>query len=295
MAIVAVGGDAGFYLYEAMAAARNPYESRWAHACRCNKLLFVHGVSVASRCIRVCAQHPAYIRRASCAYAHPRLDGPTWRMSSRAIKGPVGKRLMTICPEHVSGRPPGNKGPLRRRPLSLSPRLNHSILPLHVRSSAKQPYSLRAASSQVVPLRNDRFQARDRLGRSLRGIELQKQRCLRPYAPWRVRFLEGAYEYYSLEADVADGFWTGCTSSAVSFKQGESIGKAGKGEGYSISVVARSAKPLGIPEEIARRYSPVSRASSPESRHSCSVRGKGGFVVSLPFASCFGRRLGEHS
>jgi len=42
-----------------------------------------------------------------------RHDLPTWRMSSRAIKGPVGKRLMTICPEHVSGRPPGNKGPLK--------------------------------------------------------------------------------------------------------------------------------------------------------------------------------------
>lgn len=41
-------------------------------------------------------------------------------MSSRAIKGPVGKRLMTICPEHVSGRPPGNKGPLRPRLLSFS-------------------------------------------------------------------------------------------------------------------------------------------------------------------------------
>lgn len=27
---------------------------------------------------------------------------------------------MTICPEHVSGRPPGNKGPLRPRPLSFS-------------------------------------------------------------------------------------------------------------------------------------------------------------------------------
>jgi len=57
-----------------------------------------------------------------------------------------------------------------------------------------------------------------------------------------------------------------------------------EGEGY-VSVVARSAKPLGIPEEIARRYSPVSRASSPESRWHSSVRGKGGFVVSLPFAS----------
>jgi len=37
---VAVRNDAGFYgsfcsqLYEAMAAARNPYESRWARACR---------------------------------------------------------------------------------------------------------------------------------------------------------------------------------------------------------------------------------------------------------------------
>lgn len=86
-------------------------------------------------CIRVCAQHPAYIRRAPM-HTHD-SDGPTWRMSSRAIKGPVGKRLMTICPEHVSERPPGNKGPLRRRPLSLSLRPNHSILPLHVRSSAK--------------------------------------------------------------------------------------------------------------------------------------------------------------
>lgn len=45
----------------------------------------------------------------------------------------------------------------------------------------------------------------------------------------------------------------------------ENIGKAREDEGY-VSVVARSAKPLGIPEEIARRCSPVSRASSPESR-----------------------------
>lgn len=37
------------------------------------------------------------------------------------------------------------------------------------------------------------------------GLELQKQRCLRPYAPWRVRFLEGTYEYYSLEENVASG------------------------------------------------------------------------------------------
>lgn len=57
--------------------------------------------------------HPA-CTHTSHAYAHPRLgDGPTWRMSSRAIKGPVGKRLTTICPEHVSERPPSNKGPLR--------------------------------------------------------------------------------------------------------------------------------------------------------------------------------------
>ncbi|KYM92184.1 hypothetical protein ALC53_01247 [Atta colombica] len=41
-------------------------------------------------------------------------------MSSRAIKSPVGKRLMTICPEHVSGRPPSNKGPLRPYSLSFS-------------------------------------------------------------------------------------------------------------------------------------------------------------------------------
>lgn len=84
----------------------------------CDELLFVHGVSIASRCIRVCAQHPAYIRCAPM-YTHD-SNGPTWRMSSRAIKGPVGKRLMTICPEHVSERPPGNKGPLRRRLLSFS-------------------------------------------------------------------------------------------------------------------------------------------------------------------------------
>lgn len=64
--------------------------------------------------------HAASCVHTLCAYAHPRLDRPTWRMSSRAIKGPVGKRLMTICPEHVSGRPPGNKGPLRLRPLSFS-------------------------------------------------------------------------------------------------------------------------------------------------------------------------------
>lgn len=66
---------------------------------------------------RICLRtHPA------CTYvAHPRLgDGPTWRMSSRAIKGPVGKRLTTICPEHVSGCPPGNKSPLRLESLSLS-------------------------------------------------------------------------------------------------------------------------------------------------------------------------------
>jgi len=42
-----------------------------------------------------------------------------------------------------------------------------------------------------------------------RGIEPQKQRRL-PYVSWWVHFLEGAYEYYSLEEDVADGSWAGC-------------------------------------------------------------------------------------
>lgn len=46
------------------------------------------------------------------------------------------------------------------------------------------------------------------------------------------------------------------------FQREENIGEARKDEGY-VSVVAGSAKPLGIPEEIAQRCSPVSRASSP--------------------------------
>lgn len=88
--------------------------SLWRFIASCDKLLFVHSVSLHT-CLRAAScVHTTY------AYAHPRLDGPTWRMSSRAIKGPVGKRLMTICPEHVSGRPPGNKGPLRPCPLSFS-------------------------------------------------------------------------------------------------------------------------------------------------------------------------------
>lgn len=66
-------------------------------------------------------------------------------MSSRAIKGPVGKRLMTICSEHVSGRPPGNKDPLRLlSSLFLCARTIRSFLST---SSAKQRRSLRAAST----------------------------------------------------------------------------------------------------------------------------------------------------
>lgn len=51
-------------------------------------------------------------------------------MSSRAIKGPVGKRLTTICSEHVSGHPPGNKSPLRLWPLFPPLLSSHSILHL---------------------------------------------------------------------------------------------------------------------------------------------------------------------
>lgn len=71
-------------------------------------------------------------------------------MSSRAIKGPVGKRLMTICSEHVSGRPPGNKGPLRPRPFSFfAPEPLDPSSP-RIRPSAKQRHSLWAASSESL-------------------------------------------------------------------------------------------------------------------------------------------------
>ncbi|EGI61006.1 hypothetical protein G5I_10768 [Acromyrmex echinatior] len=242
--------------------------------------------------------HAASCVHTLCAYAHPRFR-PTWRMSSRAIKGPVGKRLMTICPEHVSGRPPSNKGSLRPYPLSFSS--PEPLDPSSPRTVFGKATARPASREQhIVYLRNDRFQPQDRLRRSLQGIEPQKQRRL-PYASWRVGFLEGAYEYYSHEEDVADGSWAGirreryCTMTlSASFKEEESIGKAKKGKGY-VSVVTRSAKPLGIPEEIARWYSPVSQASSPKSRRHSSVREKGSFAVSLPFASCFRRHFEEHS
>lgn len=107
-----------------------------------------------TRRIGCVALHPclraASCAHTSCAYAHPRLDGPTWRMSSRAIKGPVGKRLMTICSEHVSGRPPGNKGPLRPRLLPFSaPETIRSFLSTYGRRQ-KQRHSLQAASSGVL-------------------------------------------------------------------------------------------------------------------------------------------------
>ncbi|KYN28243.1 hypothetical protein ALC57_02304, partial [Trachymyrmex cornetzi] len=219
-----------------------------------------------ARCISCVALQPC-LHAASCvhtlcAYAHPRFR-LTWRMSSRAIKGPVGKRLMTICPEHASGRPPSNKGPLRPHPLSFSsPEPLDPSSPRTVFGKA----TARPASREQISLRNDRFQSEDRLRRSLQGIEPQKQRRL-PYASWRVRFLEGAYEYYSLEEVVADGSWAGCVykryctmTLSASFKEEESIGEAKKGMGY----FQRSLR-------------------------------KGGFVVSLPFASCFRRHCEEHS
>lgn len=62
--------------------------------------------------------HPAHTLR---VYAYPPTRRPTWRGCRRVpLKGPVGKRLTTICSEHVSGRPLGNKSPLRLWSLSLS-------------------------------------------------------------------------------------------------------------------------------------------------------------------------------
>lgn len=96
--------------------ARNVKAKGGFERLRANHLHFVK--SCATRAEPFVRRASATLRASACLLTHPvrvtsRRDlctpttlRPTWRMSSRAIKGPVGKRLTTICPEHVSERPP---------------------------------------------------------------------------------------------------------------------------------------------------------------------------------------------